>query len=79
MSNESVELLKEVYQEYGDSLRWRGDGKLYWRIRKLLGLRICSLDHCNGDGVLGNGLGDQYFCACMSEKEISEYKTKHGS
>lgn len=41
----------------------------YWKARKLLGLRICSLQECSGEGIIGNGYGDEYFCDCMTDTE----------
>lgn len=41
----------------------------YWQARKLLELRICSLRHCSGDGIIGDGWGDFYYCDCMTPTE----------
>ena len=68
---EELKRLLEVHRDcYADSLFYE-DPDLYWDTRKALGLRMCSLKHCSGEGTIGNGFGDQYHCACMTDQERS--------
>ncbi|MHA1471169.1 MAG: hypothetical protein ACTSSP_11500 [Candidatus Asgardarchaeia archaeon] len=49
---------------------------LFWGTREILGLRVCKLRNCNGEGIIGNGFGDEYFCECMTKEEQDAYNKK---
>jgi len=71
-NKELLSIIQEYYEETGFSSCNNAD--LYWKAREVLGKRICSLKKCTGDGLIGDGWGDEYFCDCMTEKERKKRK-----
>ncbi len=69
-----LELLKAHYEENNFSLFY-DNPDLYWKTREVLGMRICSLRQCSGEGITSNGY-DEYFCECMTETEQYAYQEK---
>ena len=77
-----IKLLKEVIEEQrraAPHYQFHGKPDLYWKTRQVLGLRMCSLRECSGEGIIGNGFGDEYFCKCMTQTERYAYQELEGA